>query len=72
MSFLKTTLNSPQYNALQGFSNSPFHMLELVEDANGDWFIHEGIKNSPIYFPMLHHFNAMEEVEIIDFKEDIP
>ncbi len=72
MSFLKTTFQSPQYNALQGFSNNPFHRLELIEDNNGDYFIHEGIKNSPQYSAMLHHFNAMEEVETIDFKQDIP
>ncbi len=70
MSFLKTTLNSPQYNAIHGFSNKPHHRLELIEDNNGDWFIHEEIKDSPQYFPMLNHFNAMEEVETIDFKPD--
>ncbi len=72
MSYLKTTFQSPQYNAIHGFSNSPFHALELIEDNNGDWFIHEGIKDAPQYSPMLNHFNAMEEVDTIDFKPNIP
>lgn len=69
MSFLKTTKNSPQYNALHGFSNNPHHRLQLVEDANDDWFIHEGIKKYPQYKHLKTHLNKMQKVETIDFKE---
>jgi len=70
MSFLKTTFQSPQYNAIQGFSNSPRHKLQLIEDADGTWFIHIEIKSVNRYSPMIQHFNLMEEVDTINFKPD--
>ena len=47
--------------------------LEMVEDADGNWFIHEGIKDDPIWADLLPQLNMLERVETINFKveEDI-
>lgn len=42
--------------------------LEFVEDANGDYFIHAGIKQAEAFKHLLPLFNQLQEVPTIDFK----
>lgn len=68
MSFLKTTFKSTEYKAIIKYKPNKFNRIELIEDDGGNWFIHSGIKDSELYKPLMKHFNKMENVDTIDFK----
>ncbi len=67
MSFLKLRNPNQQnvFNQIQGFRNGN-DIIQLLPDVNGDWFIHAGIKDSPIFASINDNlWNAFEEVDTI-------
>lgn len=71
MKYLKTSFESPEYVAVQGYENNN-HKLELIEDADGNWFTNSDNKNNLAFSEILDSLNAMEETDSINFKEVIP
>jgi hypothetical protein len=73
MSYLK--LQNPSqvniFNQLQGFRNGA-HMLELIEDKDGNYFIHTGIKDAPQFASKLALFNSLTEVANVTVNEEDP
>ena len=69
MKYLKTTSESKEYKEVQGYENGN-DKLELIEDADGNWFTNSGNKSNPAFKEILDSLNAMDETDDIDFKID--
>jgi len=65
MAFLKLRSPNQLYGQLHGQTDG-VHRLELVEDANGDHYIHEEIKDHPVWSKFNNLFNQLEVVETIE------
>ena len=70
MKFLKTTFESAEYNAIQGYQKDKYTKLELIEDADGNWFINSDNKLNTAFSEILSSLNAMEETGAINFKAE--
>ncbi len=67
MKYLKTIFESVEYNAIQGYEKSN-NRIELIEDANGDYFTNSENKDNLAFTEILDSLNAMEETDSINFK----
>lgn len=71
MRYLKTTFESDEYNALQGYTKDN-NTIELMEDANGDYYTTEANKENHCFIEVLDHLNNMDvvdEIEDIELEE---
>lgn len=42
--------------------------LEMIEDADGNFFLHADVKNDPVWLHLIDKLNMLEETETVNFK----